>query len=192
MANQPSPFATPIIGPQYCAPGPHPVDLIITKERTIGENFTVTDINGNIVFTVQSNIVSIVSPRRDLFIFDANGNPIVHLRKALLSNNSWKAFRGRSTELRDLIFIRERSSLFQLRMKLNVFLANNTTEVCDFKVKATWFGHSWDVYIGESDTVVAQINKKLGTIFSREKYMVTVSPNIDYAFIMALIVTLET
>ncbi|CAJ1809824.1 unnamed protein product [Sphenostylis stenocarpa] len=193
MANQLSPsFGTPIIAPQYCSPGPHPVDLIITKERSIGENFTVTDTTGNIVFTVQSNIVSIVTPRRHMFLFDANGNPIVHLRNSVFSSDVWEAFRGRSKESRDLIFRTERSSLFQLRMKLNVFLANKATDVCDFKVKATLFGSSWDVYIGDSDILVAQINKKLGTIFSREKYMVSVCPNIDYAFIVALIVTLET
>ncbi|XP_020210864.1 protein LURP-one-related 10-like [Cajanus cajan] len=86
MANQSPPFATPIIGPHYCSPGPHPVDLIIAKERTIGDNFTVTDVNGNIVFTVQSNLVTFVTPRQHLFLIDANGNPIVHLRRAVNSS----------------------------------------------------------------------------------------------------------
>ncbi|KAG4925332.1 hypothetical protein JHK87_050872 [Glycine soja] len=212
MANQSPPFGTPLIGLQYCAPDP--VDLIITKERTIRDNFTVTDVNGNIVFTVQSSLVTFVTPRQHLFLLDADGNPLVHLRRATLclvvkllphdfnnfsfylllaANDNWKAFRGRSTESKDLIFIRKPSSFFQLMEKLNVFLANNTTEVCDFKVKATRIGYrSWNVYIGESDIVVAQINKKPGTMFSREreKYMVTVCPNIDYAFIVSLIVTL--
>ncbi|KAK7340004.1 hypothetical protein VNO77_20695 [Canavalia gladiata] len=188
MANQSPPFATAIIHPRYSAPGPDAVDLIITKERSVRDNFTVTDIDGNIVFTVKSSLVTIVTPRQHRFLFDANGNPILHLRRALLAaNDKWEAFRGESRESRDLIFVRERSSLFQLRTELNVFLANNNTEVCDFKVKATWFGHSWDVYIGDSDILVAQINKKLGTIFSRQKYMVSVYPKIDYAFIVALI-----
>ncbi|KAK7294802.1 hypothetical protein RJT34_17699 [Clitoria ternatea] len=193
MAHQSPSFATPIIAPQYCAPGPRPFELIITKERGRGDNFTVTEMNGNIIFTVKSSLVTIVTPRQHLFLYDAHGNPIVHLRRALLAaNDSWKAFRGKSTESRDLIFTRKRSSLFQLRTEFNVFLANNTSEVCDFRIKATWLGHSWDVYIGHSDIVVAQINKKLGTIFSREKYMVTMLPNIDYAFVVALIVTLES
>ncbi|RZB52984.1 Protein LURP-one-related 15 isoform B [Glycine soja] len=157
MANQSPPFGTPLIGLQYCAPDP--VDLIITKERTIRDNFTVTDVKGNIVFTVQSSLVTFVTPRQHLFLLDADGNPLVHLRRALLAaNDNWKAFRGRSTESKDLIFIRKPSSFFQLREKLNVFLANNTTEVCDFKVKATRIGYrSWNVYIGESDIVVAQV-----------------------------------
>ncbi|ESW12158.1 hypothetical protein PHAVU_008G089200 [Phaseolus vulgaris] len=184
MANQLSPpFGTPIIAPHYCAPDS--VHLIITRERSIGEKFTVTNSNGNIVFSVKSSIVSI---RRHMYLFDASGNPIVHLRGSIWGD-SWKAFRGQSAESRDLIFRRERSSLFQLRTKLNVFLANNLTGVCDFKVKGNWFGSSWDVYIGDSNILVAQISKKRVPIFSREKYMVTVRPNIDHAFIVSLIVT---
>ncbi|XP_057435345.1 protein LURP-one-related 15-like isoform X2 [Lotus japonicus] len=170
----------------------HPVDLIITKERTLRDNFTVTDINDSIVFTVKSPLVTIVTPREHRFLHDAHGNPILHLRRALLAaSDCWEAFSGKSTEPKDLIFTRKRSSLFQLRTTLNVFLANNTTKVCDFKVKANLSARSWVVYIGESDTVAAKIKKKFGSVFSREKFMVTVSPNIDYAFIVGLIVTLD-
>ncbi|XP_014496793.1 protein LURP-one-related 15-like [Vigna radiata var. radiata] len=191
MANQLSPpFGTPITAPQYCAPGPHPVDLIIIKERSIADNFTVTDTNGNIVFTVKSNLVSIVKPRKHSFLFDSHGNPIVHLRRSI-QNYDWKAFRGQSEESRDLIFRKHNSSFFQLRLKSDVFLANNVTDVCDFKIKSSWSGRSWDVYLGDSNILVAQINTKLGTMFSREKYMVSVFPNIDHAFIVALVLTLQ-
>ncbi|CAJ2675078.1 unnamed protein product [Trifolium pratense] len=193
MANQHPPLSTTaIINPQYCAPATHAIDLIITKEKTLRDNFTVKDINDNIVFTVKSSLVTFVTPRQHRFLFDANGNPILHLRRSLLAaDDSWKAYRGESSEPKDLIFTRKRSSLIQLRTKLNVFLANNNTEICDFTVKANLSGKSWNVHIGESNNVVAQINKKHGTMVSREKFMVTVYPNIDYAFIVALVVTLD-
>lgn len=75
----------------------------------------------------------------------------------LAADDCWKAYRGESTEPKDLIFTRKRSSLMQLRTKLNVFLANNNTGVCDFTVKANLSGQSWNVYIGESNNVVAQV-----------------------------------
>ncbi|KAL3001269.1 hypothetical protein AAZX31_09G257000 [Glycine max] len=56
--------------------GPHPVDLVITKERTIRDNFTVTDVNGNIVFTVQSSLITFVTPCQHLFLLDAYENPL--------------------------------------------------------------------------------------------------------------------
>ncbi|CAL5206294.1 unnamed protein product [Lathyrus oleraceus] len=192
MANQPRLSTTAIISHQYCAPARNPVDLIITKERTLRDSFTVTDTNNNVVFTVKSSLVTIVTSHEHRFLCDASGNPILHLRRSLTAtNDSWKAFRGESEEPKDLIFTRKLSSLIQLRTKLHVFLASNSTQACDFTVKANLSQSSWKVYIGNSDNLVAQIKKKSGTMFSREKFMVTVSPNMDYAFIVALIVTFD-
>jgi hypothetical protein len=75
----------------------------------------------------------------------------------LLVNNSWKAFRGESIEPKHLIFRKKRSSLLQLKTKLDVFLANNNTRVCDFTVKADFLGLSWKVCRGKSNIVVAKV-----------------------------------
>ncbi|KAI5393709.1 protein LURP-one-related 15 [Lathyrus oleraceus] len=193
MANQPQLSATAIISPQYCAPATHPIDLIITKEWTGRNNFTVTDTNNNLIFKVKTPLVTMVTPRQHRFLFDANRNPILHLRRSLLAaDDKWKAFRGESEAPQDLVFTRERSSFMQLRTKLNVSLANNTTtQACDFTVRGNLFQNSWKVYIANSDNLVAKIKKELGTMFITEKFMVTVSPNMDYAFIVALVVTLD-
>ena len=87
MANPPPPFATAIIHPQYCVP--HTVDLIIKKERTFGDNFTVTDISDNVVFTVKGPLVTIVTPRKHRFLRDAYGNPIAHLRRAVIRPSNY-------------------------------------------------------------------------------------------------------
>ncbi|MED6172173.1 hypothetical protein PIB30_047652 [Stylosanthes scabra] len=191
MANRSPSYGSAIINPQYCVP--YSVDLIITKDRTFGgHHFTVTDVNEDVVFTVKGPLVSILTPHAHRFLRDANGTTILHLRQSLLLQSGWKAYRGESGEQRDLIFTWKPPQLFQRGTKMKVFLANNTTQVCDFKlVKASFFGRSWIVTIAESDTVVAQIKHKVGSIVSREKFMITVSPNIDYAFIVALTVILE-
>ncbi|XP_058728653.1 protein LURP-one-related 15-like [Vicia villosa] len=169
MENQPRLSTTAITSHQYCAPATHPIDLIIIKERTRRDNFTVTDINNNVIFTVKSPQVSIITPRQHQFLYDANGNPILHLRRSLLAaDDKWKAYRGESEEPQDLIFTRERSSLMPLRTKLNVYLANNSTQVCDFIVKANLSQLSWKVYIGNSDNLVAQIEKQRGIMFNRK------------------------
>lgn len=67
----------------------HPVDLIITKERTLRDNFTVTDTNNNVVFTVKSSLVTIVTSHEHRFLCDANGNPILHLRRSVSSLIIW-------------------------------------------------------------------------------------------------------
>ena len=75
------------------------------------------------------------------------------------AHDQWQVFRGESTELKDLIFSVKKSSVFQLKTKLDVFLANNTKEeVCDFKVNGSWFERSCVVYAGESLTIAAQVS----------------------------------
>ncbi|MED6156517.1 hypothetical protein PIB30_014912 [Stylosanthes scabra] len=181
----PSPFMTAIIHPQYCAP--YPVGLVVNKGKTVLHKYTVTDMNGNLVFTVTNPFFTV---REHRFLCDAHGNTILHLHRQVFRDR-WKAFRGQSMENME-IFTRKESSLFQLRTTFDVFLANNTTRICDFKlVKAGFFARSWVVNIAQSDIVVAEIKHKVGRMFRRDKFMVTISPNIDYAFIVALTLTLD-
>ncbi|XP_039010052.1 protein LURP-one-related 10-like isoform X2 [Hibiscus syriacus] len=191
-SNQPLANPVSIIGPHFCTP--YPVDLaIIRKVLTITDgNFVVTDINGSIVFKVKGTFLSMHGRR---VLLDGAGNPIVTLKQKMSAHDRWQVFKGDSTDASDLLFSAKRSSMFQLKTKLDVFLANNTKEeVCDFKVKGSWLERSCVVYAGESSTVVAQMHKKHtveSILIGKDKFMVTVYPNIDYAFIVALIVILD-
>lgn len=74
-------------------------------------------------------------------------------------HDRWEAFRGESTEVNDLIFSVKRSLMFQTKIKLDVFLANNMKEdISDFKVKGSWFERSCVVYAGDSHNIVAQVS----------------------------------
>ncbi|KOM37393.1 hypothetical protein LR48_Vigan03g077500 [Vigna angularis] len=113
----------------------------------------------------------------------------------MTAHDRWQAFRGESTDAKDLIFSLKRSSFIQLKTKLDVFMANNTRQdICDFKVKGSWFERSCVVYAGESNNIIAQMHKKhtvQSILIGKDHFMVTVYPNIDYAFIVALIVILD-
>ncbi|ESW12155.1 hypothetical protein PHAVU_008G089000 [Phaseolus vulgaris] len=184
---------TTVIGPQFCAP--YPVDLAVVKKvMTISDgNFVVTDVNGNVVFKVKGSLMSLRDRR---VLIDAAGHPLVTLRrKVMTAHDRWQAFRGESTDDKDLIFTLKRSSFIQFKTKLDVFLANNTKEdICDFKVKGSWLERSCVVYAGESNNIVAQMHKKhtvQSILIGKDHFMITVYPNIDYAFIVALIVILD-
>ncbi|KAJ0088389.1 hypothetical protein Patl1_31486 [Pistacia atlantica] len=193
-SSPPVTYPVSIISPHFCAHN-YPIDLaIVRKVMTITDgNFVVQDINGNILFKVKGALLSIHDRR---VLIDAAGNPIVTLRrKAVSAHDRWQVFRGESTEPGDLIFTVKRSSMFQLKTKLDVFLANNTKEnVCDFKVKGSWLERSCVIYAGDSSTIVAQMHKKhtaQSILIGKDHFMVTVNPNIDYAFIISLIVILD-
>ncbi|KAK7845690.1 protein lurp-one-related 15 [Quercus suber] len=182
-----------VIGPQYCAP--YPVDLLVVRKVfTITDgNFAVTDTGGNVIFKVKGVLFSIKTRR---LILDATGTPIMTLKpKLLTAHDRWLAFRGDSLNASNLIFTAKRSSFLQFKVKLHVFLANNTQEdVCDYKVEGSWNEKSCTVYHGQSSNIVAQMHKKQtvqSIVMGQDNFSVTIYPNIDYAFIVALIVILD-
>jgi len=53
--------------------------------------------------------------------------------------NGWEAFRGDSSDARDLLFTARRSAAFLVRTQVGVFLAPNTARqaACDLKMKCS-------------------------------------------------------
>ncbi|XP_004302616.1 PREDICTED: protein LURP-one-related 15-like [Fragaria vesca subsp. vesca] len=183
-------MAQAIISPNFCSP--HPVDLGIVKLVPSG-NFSVKDVNGNIVFNVTGTFLSL---RR--FLVDGAGNPIVTLQKKLPStHHRWEVYRGDNTDSRNLVFSVKKSSVVQWKTNLHVFLANNEGESApDFKVKGSWFEQSCVVYAGKSNSsnILAQMHKKhtvTSVLFMKDNFRVTVSPGVDQALIIALIFILH-
>ncbi|XP_077239182.1 protein LURP-one-related 15-like [Tasmannia lanceolata] len=185
--------AVAVVGPQFCAS--YPVDLIVTEKAlsiTHGD-YVVTDVNGNVVFKVKGKLLS----RRDKRILvDAVGNPIVTMQQKIMSaHRRWKAYRGDSTADKDLLFSAKKSSLIQFKTSLDVFLAANTKEdICDFKIHGSYFERACTISRGDSTVIVAQMSRKYtakNILLGKDTFGVTIYPNVDYAFIVALIVILD-
>ncbi|XP_022760118.1 protein LURP-one-related 15-like [Durio zibethinus] len=180
MAYSSSNTPVSIISPHFCAPESINLAIVLKVLTTTDANFVVTDINGNIVFKVERAFITIHDQR---VLRDAAENPIVTLK--------WKLLREDSTDSSDLIFSAKTSLIFQLKTKFNVFLADNTKEdVCDFKIKGSWLKCSSLIYDGESSIIVAEMRKN-GSIQSVLIVHGDSYPNIEYAFIVALIVILD-
>ncbi|CAH1446026.1 unnamed protein product [Lactuca virosa] len=182
-----------VVSPHFLAP--HPVDLtIVRKLLSLSDgNFAVTDANGNVMFKVKGKHLSLRDRR---VLLDAAGNPILSFQKKLLGvHNRWVVFRGDSSDAKDIIFTAKQSSLIQFKTSLDVFLGFKEKEnVCDYKVKGSWFDRSCTIYAGETTTIVAQMHKKhtvQSIALGKDTFYVTVYPNVDYAFIVALVVILH-
>ncbi|GAB2217868.1 hypothetical protein Droror1_Dr00001081 [Drosera rotundifolia] len=182
-----------VVGQQFAAP--YPVTLVITKKvLSLREGeFNVTDVNGNLIFSIKGSFFSAADRH---VLRDAAGVPILTLRRKLLTAHStWRVFKGDSTDSKDLIFSVKKSSLFQFKVKLDVFFASNTDEnVPDFLVKGGFRDARCTVYLGNSSAIIAEMHKQrsLKTILlDKDTYGVTVNPGVDGAFITALIVVLH-
>ncbi|KAL8102107.1 protein LURP-one-related 10-like [Apium graveolens] len=181
-----------VVGKQYTAP--YKVDLTLLRKRMKMSEGKVTDANGNIMFKVNSKVMSLRARR---VLLDAAGNPIVSFQKKIMSMHStWKVYRGDSNDSEDLLFTVRKSSLFQFKTQLDVFLASNTSkDNRDFKIKCRgWFEESCTIYAEKSSTVIAEMQKKHSfrrLLLGKDKFAVTVYPHVDNAFIVALVVILE-
>ncbi|KAI5561464.1 hypothetical protein POPTR_016G131600v4 [Populus trichocarpa] len=153
-----------VIGPQYLAQ--YPVELAVN-------DFKVSDINGTLVFKVKFKLSSI----NRLFLNDAAGNTLVNLRKKTMTmHGRWEAFRGESKEENDLLFTAKKS-----KTEVDVFLGNNKGEVPDFKVKEGYSKSSRSILLRDSNTMIAQVHGR---------DTLAIMPNVDYAFIVALLVVI--
>ncbi|KAM0941201.1 putative tubby-like protein [Dioscorea sansibarensis] len=193
--SMPAPAMPPVavVGQQYCAP--YPVDLTVKKKAlSLSDgDFSVLDVNGNVVFKVKGKLLSLRDRR---VLVDAVGNPIISMQQKMISmHRRWQVFRGDSSDEKDLLFSAKKSSLIQFKTNLDVFLASNTTEhACDFKIKGSYFERACTIYLGESNTIVAQMSRKYtvtNIVLGKDTFGVTVYPNIDYAFIVSLIIILD-
>ncbi|XP_065007280.1 protein LURP-one-related 10-like [Musa acuminata AAA Group] len=179
-----------VVGPQFCAP--HVVDLTVTKKALslTGNDFTVTDVNGNVVLKTKGVFLSLRNRR---VLLDAAGNPLLTLQQKILTlHGICRVFRGESTDSKDLLFSVKMSSLLQFfKTKLHVIMASNTNEdACDFKIKGRYFRSSCTVHRGESNSIVAEMRRKItvkSVLLGKDTFSVTVYPNVDYAFVASLI-----
>ncbi|KAI3912633.1 hypothetical protein MKW92_028858 [Papaver armeniacum] len=205
LAGKPQPSCPPtltsgavsVISPKYCAP--YPVDLTIMRKvlKLTHDNYTVSDVDGNPVFDIKDELTLV---RHHRVLRDPAGVPIVTiLEKVMTAHRRFNVFKGDSTDMKDLVFTARQSHCIQWTTKLDVFLPNNTKEdVCDFKVKGNWLERSCTVYAGDGDkdsnNIIAQMHKKHtvnSVVLGKDTFNVTVQPNHDSAFVIAVIIVLD-
>ncbi|KAI3841395.1 hypothetical protein MKX03_000022 [Papaver bracteatum] len=102
----------------------------------------------------------------------------------------WKAYRVDSSDSTDLLFSVKKSKFYHIKKNLDVFLASNITEnICDFKIKEIYHDKSCIICRGDSENIIAEMhmNKAIeGKVRGKHTFSVTVYPNIDYAFVIAI------
>jgi hypothetical protein len=89
-------------------------------------------------------------------------------------------FCGDSTSRRDRLFTVTKPSVVPLRRatKVSVFLASNDAEqACDFRVTGSYHDGACAVSLGDSDTVIARIDRRVSIVsalLGRSTYALTV------------------
>ncbi|KAI7733334.1 hypothetical protein M8C21_017001 [Ambrosia artemisiifolia] len=187
-SNAPESPPVSVISPQFIVPYQF---NIIVYSFSIG-NFVITDMNHRILIMVKPCDTTLHSQR---LLFDTNETSIALLReKSMSAHDRWNVFRGESNADSDMIFSTVSSHMIQFKTHLNVFLANKASrkDKFDFKIKGSWSKRNCTIYMGDSSTIIAQMHKNDGnhTLF-KDKFTVTIYPNVDYSFVVALIAIVD-
>ncbi|KAB1224545.1 Protein LURP-one-related 15 [Morella rubra] len=175
-----------VIDPKFCVPGSGPVNQEIFK--TTDGDYIVQDVHsGIIIFKAEGKLFKFHDGFR---LNDANGHPVVTLRKKIATAHArWQVFKGHSIDPKDLLFTAVKTSMVQLKTKLHVFLANNTAEESfDYKVEESWSHDRCNIYARNPSIIVAEMHKRTG---KSGNFVVKVNPEMDYAFVTAIILILD-
>ncbi|GFY82471.1 LURP-one-like protein [Actinidia rufa] len=211
------PLVTPlaVIGPQFCAP--YPVDLAVVRKllKITEGNLAVTDVNGN--FQIKGKFFSLRDRR---VLLDASGNPILTFQQKMHKKHSVQSivlgkdmFMATMYPNVDYAFIVARGGpQYYLPHPVDLAIVRKVMALtedkdctadgneqhngggCDFKADGSWLELSRVIYAGESSTIVAQMHKKHtaeSILLGKDWFMVAVYPQIDYAFIDALLVIID-
>ncbi|RLM85662.1 protein LURP-one-related 15-like [Panicum miliaceum] len=177
-----------VVGPRFCAARALPLTLAMNLTRS----GTVTDAGGAVVLRVDVPLLRFL---HRFLLVDVAGRPLLAVQRKESLQSAWEAFRGDSSDARDLLFTARRSPAFLMRTQMGVFLAPNTArQACDFKMKCSYDDRSCDVHLGNSNTKIAQMRRQIsaaGVLLGKDRFSVTVFPNVDYVFVAALVVMLH-
>ncbi|XP_014497328.1 protein LURP-one-related 15-like isoform X2 [Vigna radiata var. radiata] len=174
MANHVS-----VINSSYCSADSITLQINTEKGETYNENDDRLFYMDDTFFTLHNRRV----------LYDDTKKPIVTFyRKAVTLHERCKVFKGESTDSSQLLCSVEKinnKSIPPGITKLNVFLAKNQEKKkSDFRVIVSGIQSSCTVYIGESPNIIAKMENNGG-------FNVMVYPNVDYAFIVALLMIVK-
>jgi uncharacterized protein YxjI len=172
---------------------PYPLELTVKKkiQAFSKAHFEIFDESGNNpLLKVDGNVWKLQSKR---VMFDPAGFPVLTLReKVLTKRHQWTCHLGENSDDDRLLFKVQRSSAIQFKSQLDVFLAGNNSKKSNFHVIGCYTNLSFKVCKGK--TILAEVNHmfKWGNVCrGKECFKVKIQPDVDYAFIVALLVILE-
>ncbi|XP_023637967.1 protein LURP-one-related 14 isoform X2 [Capsella rubella] len=183
-----------VVSDQFC--NPYPMDLLVKRkvQNFSKDHYEVFDPSGNLLLQVDGQAWGF---NRKRTMRDPAGFTILTMRqKGLALKTKWEVHGGESKEREDLLFTVQQSQAVSLKTSVDVFLPENNnvkkTNTCDFHASGGYSNISFKVF--KSDALIAGVTHKFtwGS-FCKGKYnfKVRVHPEVDYAFIIALLVMVD-
>ncbi|KAH7667516.1 LURP-one-related protein [Dioscorea alata] len=184
-----------IVGEEYCKPKPIQLAFSTTIKGVKKKDLAITDLDGKALFWLSSDVAN----KKKWFILDAaTGFPLLSIIKETWTlHTRWQAFRaGEDTDEKNHLFTVKKSTILKIHKEWDVFLAANTRELeSDFKITGEFSKRSIKVFYKQNPTAaIAEMSQHDNVVkvrLANDAFRVTISPNIDFAFIASLICILH-
>ncbi|KAK8579618.1 hypothetical protein V6N13_142790 [Hibiscus sabdariffa] len=179
-----------IIGDQFCVPYTIHLEVRRKVESFSNAHYDVLDATGKVILQIDGGVWNSAKKR---LMKDPAGFPVSTLRKKALSwKNKWQIHQGESSEKNRLLCSVQQSDAIPIKNNMDVYLASNyKEEEPDFHVTGSLTSLSFKVW--KDNLIIAEVkhNYTWGSCKGKESFKVKVYPEVDYAFIIALIVIMH-
>eukprot|EP01018_Ginkgo_biloba_P004650 Gb_03357 [translate_table: standard] len=170
----------------------YPSTLTVWKKSLMFNcnGFTVYDSFGNLVFRVDNYASHRMS---QVVLMDGAGNALLTMRRKRFSLwNGWQGFSGEKVkDQKPMLYIR-RTPLLQKKSLGNVLVTSSGHS--ELHIKGSFAKRSCTIY-NKSGAIVAEVKRKQATsevMLGDDVFSLVVQPGYDQAFVMGLVVTLES
>ncbi|XWS74748.1 hypothetical protein CRYUN_Cryun01aG0024400 [Craigia yunnanensis] len=180
-----------VVGDRFCVP--YTMELLVKRKIQSFSNahYDVFDSTGNVLLQVDGGVRNFHKKR---VMKDPAGLPVITLREkqALTWKQQWLIHQGESSERNHFLCSVQRSNALQIKNNLDVYLASSYKEDGrDFRVTGSFTSLSFKVRKGNSIIAEVSHNFTWGSCKGKDSFKVKVYPEVDYAFIVALIVIMD-
>ncbi|KAK8643417.1 hypothetical protein V6N13_012716 [Hibiscus sabdariffa] len=179
-----------IIGDQFCVPYIMRLNVKRKVESFYNAHYDVFDTTGNVLLQIDGSVWNSAKKR---VMKDPAGLPVITLRKkSLFWKKKWQIHEGQSSEQNHFLCGVQRSDALTIKNNLDVYLASSYNDGGpDFHVTGSLTSLSFKVWKGNSIIAEVKHNYTWGSVKGKESFKVKVYPEVDYAFIVALIVIMD-
>ncbi|CAK9215650.1 unnamed protein product [Sphagnum jensenii] len=182
-----------VVGPHFCLP--YETTFAITKHviSLSHGDWTIIDSSGKKAFKVDGKVLSV---RDRKYLRDAAGNKILQIRKKIVTvHETWSMYAGNSDQLICNVKRTVPSRMDNQSIpSMDVFLAANAAEVMpDFQLTGNYLQRNLMLLC--RGRTLAQMTPRFtfqNRIFGNDAFGITVAPGVDHAFVLALIVIMDS
>ncbi|CAN1325601.1 Protein LURP-one-related 14 [Linum perenne] len=179
-----------VVGDGYCFP--YCKELVVKKtiKGLSNAQFEVFDPCGNLLLRVEGGVWNL---RMKRVFRDPSGFPLLTLYgKSITFWHKWSAYDQGMITNDNLLFTVKQSHPLQIKKDLNVYLSTGLVDAPDFNVTGSYTSLSFKVYKGHRILAEVKHNFTLESFYKgKERFTIKVYPEVDYAFIIALLVIID-